>query len=1025
MKKLLTLFLGICCAVLSAASVEYPLVPMPKEIRIKGKVLLAPEQIIIAGSPGDLAAKVFNKSLKNHGLPGIAVKKAPGNAAAVIRFVSGVPAPAKEQGYAVSVRKNGNKTEIILAGHDKTGLLYAAVTFAQMFRSKNGKLEFPVAEIRDFPDVRGRYCASLNYWFRRRFLFRLDKGTEAAKRHIDWALEHKINVVSGELHHSIAQPETATPAVKAFFKEVNTYAALRGITVFYVTHTNVGTKKRDGKNPEFKDCINLRGLLYDWSNDKLLERRAAEIARFVKDCGYTGLMLHTMDTANSLWGERNAATRKRFGDDRFSADANVINIFYRAFRKVAPKGFFSAVPRPYFGNPENPAHIRRIGEMNSGDSYPRFVSQVPADVYICKREEAPEDHAAWMRVFRQPLFTYIEHNWGILRFSGAPLGANFRYIPGHFKAERNDWLFYEANWPQDYPAALAAVEFAWNLKTPGSRILKHPPYGSGKPHDRQAILEEYDAFGPDGKRNPELLPLIRRISDNLYAPYGKNFDTLLTSFIRSELIWDHRATLEMMERANLPTDIDSAAMWVGRIARDSQKALEALQQIPDTAPLFTRQSANSRIASLLSLAPAAAALEQGLKGEAALRTKDYKGARLAAEKMMQIYRKALEEFPARWQKLRKKPALFPLAANGGGALKKFGGELRLRELRIKSRVRMMTRNTKKAVSTASVKRSGIINIAFYAPEEGKFYGAKGLKEHLTSMGDFKVTVVNDLKKETLMKYDCLVFPDCKKFGKVIPDADILREYCIQQGKGIYFEHDSCGHQRFPFHMGLFPELGEIERSVGYQFRHRNYNAADRILINKRTGEKFHAIYSDHFAFKGVNPAHILGSDLKGSPVWVAGNVGKGRVVLNGGITFHYTDREVAPKEISVEERQLITDGIIFCSGKKGHELLPEALSSRLEIQTDAIRHVVRFKAKVLPAFALKSPKLSCVLRRNGKNLGTPRTISLNRTSEGTWESDTLTRMEFNPSKEAVTLYLTLTDSGKSSTRSFKIPLPKE
>ena len=60
---------------------------------------------------------------------------------------------------------------------------------------------------------------------------RQDQGTAAAKRHIDWALEHKINIVSGELHHYTAQPENATPAVKAFFKEVNSYAAQRGITV--------------------------------------------------------------------------------------------------------------------------------------------------------------------------------------------------------------------------------------------------------------------------------------------------------------------------------------------------------------------------------------------------------------------------------------------------------------------------------------------------------------------------------------------------------------------------------------------------------------------------------------------------------------------------------------------------------------------------------------------------------------------------------------------------------------------------
>ena len=276
-----------------------------------------------------------------------------------------------------------------------------------------------------------------------------------------------------------------------------------------------------------------------------------------------------------------------------------------------------------------------------------------------------------------------------------------------------------------------------------------------------------------------------------------------------------------------------------------------------------------------------------------------------------------------------------------------------------------------------------------------------------------------------MKYDCLVFPDCKKFGKVIPDADTLRNYCMQLGKGIYFEHDSCGHQRFPFHMGLFPELGEIERSVGYQFRNKKYNASDRILVNKRTGEKFHALYSDHFVFKGVSPANVIAVDRTNSPVWVAGNVGKGRVALNGGITFHYTDREAAVKEIPLEEKQLITDSIIFCSGKEGHAIALEELSSRLEIQTDAIRQVVRFKVKAAPAVPLKAPKFTCFLRRSGKNLTPSRTIAMIKTPEGKWESDSLTRFEFNPGKEPVTLYITLTDSGKTSSRSFKVPAPKE
>lgn len=1023
MKKIFFLCLSLGLSLLYAGAVDYPLVPMPKEIRVSSKHLLPPGKIVLLSDPGALPAVVFNQNLKNHGLPQIAVRKKAGDALAVIRFATGAPAPVKAQGYAVSVKKKNGRFDILLAGHDKTGLLYAAVTFAQMFRLRSGRIEFPVTEIRDFPDVPGRYCACLNYWYRRRFVMRQDQGTAAAKRHIDWALEHKINIVSGELHHYTAQPENATPAVKAFFKEVNSYAAQRGITVFYVTHTNVGTKKRDGKNPEFKDCIELRGLLYDWSNDKLLERRAAEIARFINECGYTGLMLHTMDTANSLWGERNAATRKRFGDDRFSADAHVMNIFYRAFRKVRPDGFFSAVPRPYFGNPENPVYIRRIGEMNTGDDYARFTKALPEDVWICKREEPVEDHAAWMRIFRQPLFTYIEHNWGTFRFSGAPLGANFRYIPGHFKTGRKDFLFYEANWPADYPAALAAVEFAWNLKTPGSRQLKHPSYGSGKTYDRKSAIEEYDCFGPDGKRNPELLPLIRRVADNLYAPYGSNFTVLLTSFIRSELIWEHRTTLEQLERRNIPVDPQSVADMTTRIAADSRKALAALQAIPDSAPLWVRQTANSRIASLLTLVPAAAALEQGLKGEIALKNKDYDRAEKCADDMMKIYRKAMAELPSQWQSLRKKAVLFALASSPGAKVKTFEGELRMRELRIKSRVKMRRRRQNNTAAVQPVKSAGKVNAAIYMPAGGAVYGAEGLKNILRSVSDIKLTPVSDLKLATLLKFDCLVFPDCKKFGKETPDADTLREYCTKYGRGIYFEHDSCGHARFPFHMGLFPELGEIDRQVGNPFRHRNYKEADRIMINKRTGERFYNAYCDHFTFKGVNAENILAVDRQGGAVWVGGSAGKGRVVLNGGITFHHTDRELNAGEISLEEKQLITDAVLYCAGKKGHDIALAGADSKLEVQTDAIRQVFRFKLKLSPAFPLKNAKIICSLRRDGKAAAAPRKIVLPGDLQGKWESESYYRFDLTPGKNAAVLYVTLIENGKQTTRSFKVAGP--
>ena len=104
MTKILFLCLSLTFSFLCMGGVEYPLVPMPKKVIVSSKNLLPPGKIVLLSDPGALPAVVFNQSLKNHGLPQIAVRKKAGDALAVIRFATGAPAPAEAQGYAVSVK---------------------------------------------------------------------------------------------------------------------------------------------------------------------------------------------------------------------------------------------------------------------------------------------------------------------------------------------------------------------------------------------------------------------------------------------------------------------------------------------------------------------------------------------------------------------------------------------------------------------------------------------------------------------------------------------------------------------------------------------------------------------------------------------------------------------------------------------------------------------------------------------------------------------------------------------------------
>ncbi|WP_240339750.1 glycoside hydrolase family 20 zincin-like fold domain-containing protein [Halobacillus ihumii] len=62
------------------------------------------------------------------------------------------PREMQDEGYVI-VSQNKDKKQIVLAGKDKAGTFYAAQTFEQIIKERQGRDWIPAVEIRDWPDM--------------------------------------------------------------------------------------------------------------------------------------------------------------------------------------------------------------------------------------------------------------------------------------------------------------------------------------------------------------------------------------------------------------------------------------------------------------------------------------------------------------------------------------------------------------------------------------------------------------------------------------------------------------------------------------------------------------------------------------------------------------------------------------------------------------------------------------------------------------------------------------------------------
>jgi hypothetical protein len=363
-----------------------------------------------------------------------------------------------EQGYLIRfahVSEKGNMA--LLSGTGWQGLLHASSTFRLLIKREGAIIYALEAQITDWPDFKNRGLA----------IWPLPASYDDFKRYVNWAFQYKFNrIYTDAARKKIPNGfNLPTPEERIYLKRINDYARERGIIINYALNWAIGAATTGGKKEDYEGAVVFRDHYYTWSDDRLLRKRAAEIALFAKDIDAGSLHLHCMDTYEENWDMRGRRDRERYGNDRSAADANVINIFTEEIRRINPGIELQFVVYPYHVNFDLPGNEKYKRWMNG------LTDAIPNDIYLVVTEFNRDQTDSWIATTRQPLVHWINGNafqWGRY-FSAFPAFTKTSYYDGR---DRDIIIQME---PIGYfngeVMQLIAAEYEWNVDAAGSGYI--------------------------------------------------------------------------------------------------------------------------------------------------------------------------------------------------------------------------------------------------------------------------------------------------------------------------------------------------------------------------------------------------------------------------------------------------------------------------------------------------------------------------------------------------------------------------
>ncbi len=164
-------------------------------------------------------------------------------------------------------------------------------------------------------------------------------------------------------------------------------------------------------------------------------------------------------------------------------------------------------------------------------------------------------------------------------------------------------------------------------------------------------------------------------------------------------------------------------------------------------------------------------------------------------------------------------------------------------------------------------------------------GQKGMLAGLKDVEDIEARLLGGFSVANVSNCDVVVWPqgvlaggDSTRFWRVL-----LKEY-VKAGGGLILTHDAAGGYRNA--MKDDPLYPEIARIPGQEMRKENKRVLNKVNntnhpLGRRLPEILSHAYYDHMAYTVGSQATVLMIDEDGDPVVVAGEIGKGRVVIMG------------------------------------------------------------------------------------------------------------------------------------------------
>lgn len=834
------------------------------------------------------------------------------------------PTDPGPQGYHIRFLEG----KALLVGCDPLGLLYACVTFRNLIHKTADGIAAYEATIRDWPDCRWRFTWSIlldwqriaTGWDGKYPPARPKEGVAAAKAGLDWLLRHKINVWNSG--HGATERGHAT--LQPLLPEVLHYAFERGIYGFTQgPYGNLGVTTPDKPRPELEGCFSYTHgdqlSYWCWSRDKEMAERYEAWAREIavampKDFALGGMFiyLHTPDTGNMGWHQRCEQCRRRFGNDQATAQANLFNHFCRAVQRHIPRARLVFVPRPYVGFDmdftENKVYRDRLDKL---------ARLIPKGTYLVHVETTREAVDSWKRLTPG---LQLAH-W--VNVSGRWLDMEFR-LNKTYQVDPEDMILQGG--PYDWWAleVLGAAETMWNANSPIAVAVHHDKQQpsrlevwhdeADKPDDmgRQKYafsnelvggvpMEKWQWLPPEEKAGTETMAFLRRAANEVY---GEKAGPLMLQIVAAGFLDRYvddplgyeggkYATPEVMASQAQAYEAAATAaekLWGERIEFKPGMfaggvAIEGLERRAHEFGLGASQTfgfytylAQARVWQ--PLLAARAALAAGKNDEAASRVGEAEKQLTAQAEMLRAVYRRLE---ARQRYRTEVPP--EMLANG---LKTLDGlkpkiDLVRMETELKATIKPFPERP-----FAPRYQSGKMKVAVYVPPmaEGTVSGAVGLRNALAEDPQVEVREIQNLSLGTLQGFDVLVFPSCTK----MPAADLariadVRRYVADFGGGVYAQHNSVGYKRFPLRGSMFPEVANAAERLD---SNRVTLVQEHPLVKgRKVGETLEHMYFDHITLdlKGATGVPVLVDAETKAPVVVAGQVGRGRVVLDGSIAY--------------------------------------------------------------------------------------------------------------------------------------------